>query len=219
MIPRWLIITIAAILALIVAAALGWWLGQPDPVVETPAAEQRQTDGSLVLERRPDADAKPAHLVPAGAKVERVGRVTVQPAARHRNSDVAHGGMASVDGPGSTTNYSKFYSGDPCPPVTVDWSLVREPDGARRFLASSPDGTIIGGIDTPVESAAPPQRPLRWAAGLSWSPTTETPGAWIERDVPLFSVAARVGLDLNQERAAPNSSTEANVRVRVGIAF
>jgi hypothetical protein len=208
---------LAAIAALVAAAALGWWLGQPAPVVETPAAEQRQPDGSLVLERKPDAEAKPAHLVPAGAKVERVGRVTVLPAARHRDSDVAHGGMASGDAPNSTTNYSKFYSGDPCPPVTVDWSLVREPDGGRRMLASSPDGTIIGGVDVPIETAAP-AKPLRWAAGVSWSPSNETAGVWLERDVPLFNKAARIGVDVAQMRHA-DSAAGTNLSVRLGIAF
>jgi hypothetical protein len=206
MMPRWIIYLLLALAALISAAGLGWWLGQPDPVVEKPAAEQRQADGSVVLERRPDAAAKPAQLVPQGAKVERVGRVTVQPP--RIGDDLPANGRGFL---GS--------SSDPCQPVTVDWSLVREPDGGRRMLASSPDGTIIGGVDVPIETAAPPPKPLRWAAGISWSPANETAGLWIERDVPLFSTAARVGLDLNQERALPGSSAGTDLRVRVGLAF
>ena len=202
MIPRWLVSMLFAIAALLAAAALGWWLGQPERVVETPVPEQRQADGSLVLERRPDAKAKPAHQVPAGAKVDRVGQMTVKPKSGTR-----------------APNQGNSAAADPCPPVTVDWSLVREPDGGRRMLASSPDGTIIGGVDVPIETAAPPPKPRRWAAGLSWSPTSETGGMWLERDVPLFSVAARVGLDLNQEPATPSSATDTNVRLRVGIAF
>ena len=187
-------VALAAVLSLLAAAALGWWLGQPDPVVETPAAEQRQADGSVVLERRPDAKARPKQLIPHKAKLERVAQVTVRPAAIPA-------------------------SGEPCPPVSLDLSLVREEDGSRRLIASSPDATIIGGVDIPVETAAPPPKPLRWAAGVSWSPSNETAGLWIERDVPLFSTAARVGIDLNQERALPGSSAGADLRIRVGLAF
>lgn len=203
MIPRWLAPSLVTVIALIAAAALGWWLGQPEPVVETSAPEQRQADGSVVLERRPDAAAKPSHQVPKGAKVERVGRVTVQAAARSSGGmDASPGGMA-----------------DPCPPVTVDWSLVREEDGGRRFLASSPDGAIVGGVDVPVETAAPMPKPLRWGAGISWSPANETAGIWIERDVPLFGRAARVGLDFSKMRVAPASPAETDLRVRLGVAF
>ena len=193
MMPRWLP-WLLAIAALVGAAALGWWLGQPAPVVETAAPEQHQADGSVVLERRPDAKARPKQLIPPKAKLERVAQVTVQPAAVPA-------------------------AGEPCPPVSLDLSLVREDDGGRRLLASSPDGTIVGGVDVPVETAAPPPKPLRWAAGVSWSPANETAGLWIERDVPLFSTAARVGIDLNQERALPGSPAGADLRVRVGLAF
>jgi hypothetical protein len=192
--PRWMIYLLLAVACLIGAAAFGWWLGQPEPVVETAAPEQRQEDGSVVLERKPDAKARPKQRIPPKAKLERVAQVTVQAAAVP-------------------------VSGEPCPPVSLDLSLVREDDGGRRLLASSPDGTIVGGVDVPVETAAPPPKPLRWAAGMSWSPANETAGLWIERDVPLFSTAARVGIDLNQERALPGSSAGADLRVRVGLAF
>lgn len=194
MMPRWVVYLLLAIAALISAAALGWWLGQPAPVVEKAAPEQRQADGSVVLERRPDAKARPKQQIPKKAKVERVARVTVQP--------------ASVPA-----------SGEPCPPVSVDLSLVREEGGSRRLLASSPDATIIGGVDTPVETAAPPPKPLRWAAGMSWSPANETAGGWIERDVPLFGYAARVGVDVIQVRQAPGASVGTDLLVRVGMAF
>jgi hypothetical protein len=190
--PRWMIYLLLAIAALVGAAALGWRLGQPKSVQETAAAAQRQGDGSVVLERRPDPAAKPKQQTPKKTRLERVAQVTVQPSAAP--------------------------AGEPCPPVTVDWSLVREEDGGRRLLASSPDGTIIGGIDVPVESAAPPTEPKRWAAGLSWSPVTETGGVWVERDVPLFKWAVRVGVDVNQTRLdtyAPGTEG----RIRVGFAF
>lgn len=192
MMPRW--VPLAAIAAAIVAAAaLGWWLGQPRPVQETAAPEQRQPDGSLVLERRPDPGAKPKQQIPRKAKVERVAQVVVQPAA------VAE-------------------SGKPCPPVTVDMTLIREPDGMRRVLASSPDGQVIGGLDVPAESAAPPAEPKRWAAGLSWSPADRTAGVWIDRDVPVFGQVVRVGAEVNQARSGIDSSG-VEARLRVGFTF
>lgn len=167
---------------------MGYWLGQPKPVQETAAPEQRQADGSLVLERRPDADAKPKQQIPRKAKVERIAQIVVQPDA--------------IADPGQ-----------PCPPVTVDMTLIRSPDGMRRVLASSPDGEVVGGIDIPVESAAPPAEPKRWALGVSWEPRNRTAGVWIDRDVPVFGRVVRVGADLEQQRA------ETEVRLRIGMAF
>lgn len=185
--PRWAVAA-GAIAALVAAAAIGWRLGQPEPVVETAAPAQQHPDGSVTLERKPDAAAKPVHPVPKQSTVERVGRVTVQPAA-------------AID----------------APPVNVDWSLVREQDGGKRVIASSPDGVIVGGVDIPIETAAPLPPQKRWAAGLSWSPQHETYGAWIERDVPVFAATARVGVDINQTRIDRESGIEA--RVRIGFAF
>lgn len=179
--------------AILAAAALGWWAGQPRTVQETAAPEQRQADGSLVLERKPDAHAKPRQKIPRKAIVERVAQVTVQPAA------IAE-------------------AGKPCPPVSVDLSLIREHGGMRRVLASSPDGQVIGGLDVPVETAAPPAEPSRWAAGLSWSPTDQTAGVWIERDVPVFKWVVRVGGEINQARAY-TSAAGIEGRLRVGMVF
>lgn len=192
MMPRWVPLAAIAV-ALFAAAAFGWWLGQPKPVQETAAPEVRQADGSVVLERRPDPGAKPKQQIPRKAKVERVAQVTVQPDA--------------IAEPGK-----------PCPPVTVDLSLIREPDGMRRVLASSPDGQVVGGLDVPVETAAPRAAPKRWAAGLSWSLADQTAGVWIERDVPVFSQVVRVGAEVNQARTAIDSSG-VETRLRVGFAF
>lgn len=188
MIPRAVFIAIAVIAGGIAAAAAGWWLGKPKPVQETAAPEQRQSDGSLQLERRPDPHARPRQKIPRKAKVERIAQVTVQPKA-----------VAAA--------------GKPCPPVTVDMSLIREPDGMRRVLASSPDGQVVGGLDVPVETAAPPAEPKRWAAGLSWAHTDQTAGVWIERDVPVFNQVVRVGVEVNQERSGVET------RMRLGLAF
>lgn len=192
MIPRW--VPLAAIAAAIfAAAATGYWLGQPKPVQETAAPAQHQADGSVILERRPDPQAKPKQQIPRKVKVERVAQVVVQPSATAE-------------------------AGKPCPPVSVDLSLIRTPDGMRRMLASSPDGQVVGGMDIPVETAAPPPAPKRWAAGVSWAPSSSTAGAWIERDVPVFSQVLRVGAEVNQTRVDAYA-TGIEARLRIGFGF
>jgi len=194
MIPRWVPpAAIAVAIFAAAAAAFGWWAGQPKSVQETAAPEVRQADGSVVLERRPNPAARPKQKIPRRAKVERVAQVTVQPDA--------------IAEPGK-----------PCPPVTVDMTLIREPDGARRVLASSPDGQVVGGLDIPVETAAPPAEPKRWGVGLSWSVGDQAAGVWIERDVPVFGKVVRLGAEVNQTRVDTHA-TGADVRLRVGFAF
>lgn len=183
-----------AMLPLMAASlAAGYWIGRPAPVAEKPAPEIRQVDGSVVAARAPDAKAKPKHRIPKGAQVERTASVTVQ-----------GGGL-------------KMPSGEtkPCPPVTVDLSLVREQDGGKRVIASSPDGQVVRAIDIPIEAAAPPPEPKKWAAGLSWSPTHQTAGVWLERDVMRF----RVGVEINQTRQQAFGPTGAEARIRMGWTF
>lgn len=167
------------------AALATWYFMQPKPVVETPAAAVEQPDGSVVVERKPDATAKPKQAVPKGAKVERVGSITVKPAAT------------------------------PDHPVTVDWSLVRLGDNSKRVVASSPDGQVIGGVDIPVETAEPPPPPKLWAAGISYNPSQQTPGVWIERDVG----RVRLGVDINQIRPVIAGPSDIEARLRLGVTF
>src|SRR3990172_5689024 len=62
-----------------IAAALHLWQ-KPEQVVETPAAEAVQKDGSRVLERTATTPkARPAHALPKGGKEERKISVDVQP--------------------------------------------------------------------------------------------------------------------------------------------
>lgn len=186
-----------AVVAALLSVACGVWIGYqvfaPAVVVETPAPAVDQKDGSVVVERAPDAKAKPKHLTPRGAKVERI----VQIEARG----------AGLQMPTGETK--------PCPPVTLDLSLVREKDGGKRVVASSLDGEILRAIDIPVETAAAPEEPKRWAAGLSWSPTNETLGVWVERDV----WRVRAGAEINQVRRAAYGPADIEARVRVGVTF
>jgi len=162
---------------------LGWMLWRPKPPqVETYAPEKRQSDGSLVLERKPQADAKPAQQVPKGARVERVVQVQVQP----RNATPTAAPATPGPGPGSALSE--------LPPVTVDLSIVRLPDQSRRVIASSPDGAIVGGVDIPVE-AARQARALKWAAGYEFARSNwgKSHSIVVQRDLGPLRLGGRVG--------------------------
>lgn len=192
---RWIITMLIFMVAFV--GAVAWWMSRPTPVKEPPAPAVRQDDGSLILVRKPDPAAQPKQQIPKRAKVERVVAITVQ-----------------SDSPAPE-------AGKPCPPVSVDLSLIREQDGGRRILASSPDGKIVGGIDVPVEPITLPDPEKRWAAGLSWSPLTGTSGVWVERDmqIPIVNLAARIGVDVNQATGVHTSASGIDARLRIGIAF
>jgi len=192
---RWLLL--ALLLAVLAGAGLARWASTPATRMETAAPAERQADGSLKLERRPDPAAKPAQHVPRGAKVERIAKVTVQPTRPAAEA------------------------GKPCPPVTIDMTLIREPDGGRRVLASSPDGQVVGGLDVPVEPIILPAPAKRWAAGLSIEPVHQTWGAWVDRDIeiPLVNLAARVGVEVNQTRALAYVGSGIEMRINFGVAF
>lgn len=82
-----------------------------------------------------------------------------------------------------------------CAPVTVDMQLVQDGDG-RRIIASSPDGTVIAGVDVPVAALKITTRRV-WAAGMSCDPSRckETVSVWLDRDVGQI----RVGLEVQRD--------------------
>lgn len=189
---------IAAALALIAITLTGAWFlwGSPAPKVpETAAPEKRQSDGSVVLQKMPDRTAKPAHKIPKGTTLERTTSVTVTP----------------EKGPDPTTGK--------CPEVTVDLSLVRNPDHTRRVIASSPDGKISKGIDIPVEDAEPPPKERPWAIGITADPLrigtepAKAIGGFIDRDLGPW----RTGLQVHQEKIGNERGWGA--QVKVGIRF
>jgi hypothetical protein len=179
-----------------------WRPKTPKPEIYAPPV--RQQDGSLVLERKPQEDAKPAQAVPKGAKVERIVQVVVQPSQPVPPASLPPSGSVALE------------PNRPCPPVRVDLTLVRLPDQSRRVVASSPDGVVIGGVDIPVETAVP-QRVMKWAVGPSWNPADRTFGAWIERDAGFL----RIGADLYQVREplTAGGRTTWTGFIRVGIRF
>lgn len=165
------------LLALVAVALIGagfltaWELYRPKPAKpEPPAAAVREKDGSLELQRvateklgAPGA-IKPAQLIPKGAKVERIEEVTVNPTEKPSsglNLGAVSEGKPTPSGPGDRSPAASLQAG--CPPITVDLTLVRMPDKSQRVLASSPDGSVVGGIDVPVEIPAP-FKVQRWTA-------------------------------------------------------
>ena len=152
-----------ALVAALALAFAGYLFGAntsaPKPENTAPVAAQSQPDGSLILERKPEARPTPApHKIPKGAIEERRVGIKLKPPA--------------------------FESAAGCKcdpkPLDVSLSLVREGDG-RRVIASSPQGQILAGLDMPIEPVLMPPEPHPWAAGLSMD-QGKRPGVWIERD-------------------------------------
>ena len=176
----WLRIGLAVVGVLILLAA-GIVIGErnvaPRAEVITYRVPVRQADGSLIAERTPEAKPAPApHKIPRGWKEDRRVSATVKPTRAD------------------------------CPPVALDMSLVRDGEGGKRVIVSSPDGTVTGAQDIPIDPGLVPAPVRRWAAGLAYDPQERKSSAWIERDF----ARARVGAELSQSGEA---------RVRVGITF
>lgn len=189
---RLIAVCVASLVA--IGAAAGWYYSRPGKVVETPKPAETQADGSIVVERTaPAPKAKPKQLVPRGGKVERIGSITAQ---------------------GETPAEIKACTSVPCPPVRIETSLIRMPDGSRRVVVSSPDGKILGGEDVPVETLEV-EEAKKWAAGVSLDPLRQTMGVWLERDIG----RVRVGVEINQTRQTLAGPVGSEVRARVGWTF
>lgn len=145
-----------------------WGRGAAKVPDSKPAEAVSQADGSVVLEKKPDPARKPVHKTPPGSVVEREVSTTVEPY-----------------GPPDLSGL--------CPKVTVNLSLVRNPDKTKRVVASSPDGKVVGGLDVPVDDAIPPPAPKLWAAGGAYSSKGEA-GAFLDRDLGW----SRLGVQLNE---------------------
>ena len=169
---------VALVLGLIAAGILiGEKTGAAVPEVVTYRIPVRQHDGSLIAERRPETAPAPApHLIPRGWKEERRVSATVKP--------------AKAD----------------CPLVDLDMSLVRDDEGGRRVVLSSPDGEVVSAKDIPIEPALIPAPPRRWAVGLAYEPDRRRSSVWVERDL----ARVRIGAEVSQSREA---------RVRLGWTF
>lgn len=143
----------------------------PTALTEPPAPAVRQADSSLVLERAPDAKAKPAQVIPKGATVERVVQLEVQPnqpSAPRTEPEIAKSGISSNSGNQPETGPAVVATAPAGEqkPIRVDLTLLRMGDGTQRVVASSPDGRITGGIDVPVADAPTPGKIATWGVGV-----------------------------------------------------
>jgi hypothetical protein len=173
------------VLGLVVATGISVWQAKHRLQTEPPAAAQRQADGSLVLERAAtNAKAKPAAAIPKGGKAERIISVTVQPARAD------------------------------CPVCTLDLTVVRMPDDSRRVVASSPTGTVLGGLDIPVLPISI-ERKRPWAAGASRGTESNSWGIWLDRDAGRF----RVGVEANKIGADIGGGDKYEARIKLGLNF
>lgn len=183
---RGFVLGAVAAISFALGGALGFFIRGPEQQLGGPAPAERQADGSLVIAREPGAHiGKPPHALPPGGREERRVEVTLIPAAA-----------------------ALCQAGQPPAPLRLSLSLVRLRDGSARVVASSPDGTVSGGLDVPLE-AGPASLARPWAAGVSWA-GGQAIGVWAERSLWRL----RLGLDVNQ---ATDGGAEA--RVRLGWAF
>jgi hypothetical protein len=138
--------------AFIGVAALFVWQ-KPVEKAEPAAAEQVQSDGSLVLARDATA-AKPVAppRAPQGGKPIRSDTVTVRPTRTD------------------------------CPACTVNLLTVEMKDGSHRVVANSPDGTVISGIDIPLVPINTVRQHV-WAAGVSRGTGQGAWGLFVDRDL------------------------------------
>lgn len=130
---------VAALCTLALGAALGYWTASSryTPEDTTPAVEQRQGDGSLVLARDPEPPSVAPHRIPAKAIEERRVAVTVQPKAPD------------------------------CPPVRIDLSLIREAAGRRVIASSPDGQVIAGVDVPIESGIVPAHRPWATGASYS----------------------------------------------------
>lgn len=165
-----LAIQIAIGIALLLGAYLiGVKTTQPKQEIVSAAPQVEQSDGSIVIERKPEAKpTKAPHKIPKGSTEERRVNLKLKPDA--------------------------FVSADGCQcdpePVALNLSLVRDDQG-RRVVASSQGGQILSALDIPIEPALMPPEPHPWAAGLSYG-HDKSQGVWIERDIGRIRVGAEV---------------------------
>ena len=162
--------------------AAGYRLYHSESISEGYAPQVKQKDGSVVLERAPDAKTDaPAPKLPG--KVERTVVVKVKPKPEKKEpTKPDQSGLCPVL---------------ECPALTVRLDLIQQEEG-RRVVASSPDGDIVGGIDIPVDKWIK-RNENRWAAGVTYD-TDKKPGAFLDRDLGPFRVGVEADADVVRAR-------------------
>lgn len=173
------------------ALTAAWYIWSPKPAppeIYTP--EVKQSDGSVILEKKPDAKVKPTFKVPKGSTVERVVKITVKP----KDAPPIVSKQDTVIGAETTTQNTAKEAAITCPPTNIEIALVRHKDESRSVIVKSDNGEIVGAVDIPVEAAKPVFKPKLWAIGAVVNPVKETFGGFIDRDIGWV----RVGAQINQ---------------------
>lgn len=162
-------------------------------------------DKAVVLAVQPTKHPVAKQQLPAGSKVEETIHTEIQPTAVQPLPLV----------PGATV-------GDrpPCPPVRVDLTLFRAPDGHRRVAASSPDGTVLPGSSLDIPEEVGPPAPLHFtsSAGLVLGGTPwgdKAVGAYYDHDWKFL----RTGAEVTHNTYALTSRTGWELRVKLGVVF
>lgn len=200
---------LGALVGLIAGIALEYRIlhQEPKQIIEAAKPSQRQSDGSLILQRQASqapAQVAPAASVPAGYHEVRKVQLTIQAKVPGGSSpSTAEKSLPSVpQGQGVADKYMEHSHtsvnaspATPCPPVHLNLDLVQSKAGDERVIASSPDGEVLGGVDIPVshfEGSSPKELPWRAQAlaGVHIAPGLPRQyGAMISRDVGPFSAS------------------------------
>lgn len=132
--------TVAALVIFILGTFAGIYAERAShrPRIEAHAAELRQADQSLILERNPERPAPKPPQIPKGSKVTRVTTIQIEPTA-----PVQSGAIAVQSGA-----------------IAVQLTQIDGPEGSR-VIASTEDGRVIGGADWTGPALQPPRMP-RW---------------------------------------------------------
>ena len=73
---------------------------------------------------------------------------------------------------------SEIHLNHPTETLKLDLTLVSLSDGSKRVIASSPDGTVTGGLDIPVSQIVIPSS-TPWSAGVAYNPQQKKYGGFV----------------------------------------
>ena len=123
--------TVAALVVFILGTFAGIYAERAShrPRIEAHAAELRQADQSLILERNPERPAPKPPQIPKKSKVTRVTTIQIEPTAPVQSGAIA-----------------------------VQLTQIDGPEGSR-VIASTEDGRVIGGADWTGPALQPPRMP------------------------------------------------------------
>ena len=189
---------------------LGWKLWRPIPkqIIEKKAQEVRQQDGSVIIKRDPEAKPEHRNEVPKGAEVERETKVTVSLGQSQGET------IGTLGTPPEARDLSAVATGK----VRIYLTLVRMPDGTRRVIASSPDGTIdSSSIDIPMAPVTKLEpKTLNWSAGGVFGKDQDggkSVGVFVDRRIGWAVAGAELA------RVTSKQLQGWDVRLRFGISF